>query len=176
MYCIVALLVATVAVAADGHDWKYFGSSGSTDAGDEWFCLPAEVKHLPGNKVQVWTEMIDSKKLRQYVIAQPHDGPVATSLRTKVSSGYVPPYAVVANLSAENAKSMILMEIVANTGALTPDGNGLYTLNCAEKTYRAEQMTFFDDDGNPAKSMPQTPWEAIAPGTVTDGLYSLVCK
>ena len=173
-----ALLVIPGLASSAGsvHDWKYFGSSSAAVTGEEWFYLPAEITHLPNATVRVWTESLSSHKMLEFASHQPQDGPFATELHAKVASGYVPPFAALMHLDQDKSGGIILAETVADSGEVTADGTGLFTLDCKHKKYRLEQATEFDTNGSVTGQEAVGKWQIVVPDTVVDSLYTMVCR
>jgi hypothetical protein len=175
---VLSLVVATFAEAdIYGHDWKYFGSSGTPKDGQEWFYLPAEVHHAADGSIEVWVEHFSSKALSDYAYGHLKDPTFVNTYQGLKAKGYTPPFAAQMHLSPQQAGEVTLFELAANQSGGVANGNNQFAIKCSDRTYRELAHTDYKPDGsvNEESSTPAATWIAPPPDSLMDGLVALVC-
>jgi hypothetical protein len=137
---------STVAKASDV-DWKLYGSS--TVDGDTDYCfydLRGAVE-TPDRHVRVWAKCLHGKAMDAIDKEKDFGGAILKNTARKIIDKYIPPIALVEDLSVEDAMHFSMFEETANVSGIKPAIRVFYELDCSKKMLRELSIEVFKVDG-----------------------------
>jgi hypothetical protein len=138
---VVITLFATFASAQTTNvDWKYYGRavvSGKTGK-IELTCFydASSIDHPTSGHVRVWTKCIDEKDMSNFDYNSDLGKKIIKATAQKMEDYYVPPYALIDDVSVDVMLILVGSEQIANLSYIQPVSRMFYELNCPEKMYR----------------------------------------
>ena len=137
----VITLFATFASAQTANvDWKYYGRavvSGKTGKIELTCFYDANtVDHPTSGHVRVWTKCIDEKDMSNFDYNSDLGKKIIKATAQKMEDNYVPPYALIDDVSVDVMLILVGSEQIANLSYIQPVSRMFYELNCPEKMYR----------------------------------------
>jgi hypothetical protein len=161
------------AQVATSSQWKFFGGSPSKAGDLTLFYSESDLTRLPTGILRVWT-----KGLRHNALEQAYkkmDKGLIDKVAAKIAHYYIPPYAMLKDLSQDELVDVVSSEELANAATIQPSIRILYELNCAERTYR-QLSVFLNMEGKTKTSSDVSQWDHIAPETNMASLSTLLCS
>jgi hypothetical protein len=92
----------------------------------------------------------------------------------KVARYYVPPVALVEDISADQAGWITLQEQIANLSYIQPSDSIFYELNCSERMYRELNYSMRQDGKRISRDRPSE-WKYLPPEGNLATLLKIVC-
>lgn len=128
--CILALALASSARAAD-IDWKLYG--GASVAGPS-FCFydASSAARTSNGYIRVWTKCL----ARSYLESAELGDKNAHDAAEKIIQEYVPPIIVIGKMEFKQIPEIVAAEETANLGAIEPQAQIFYEMNCSERMIR----------------------------------------
>ena len=138
---VVITLFATFASAQTANvDWKYYGRavvSGKTGKIELTCFYDANtIDHPTSGHVRVWTKCIDEKDMSKFDYNSDLGKKIIKATAQKMEDYYVPPYALIDDVSVDVMLILVGSEQIANLSYIQPVSRMFYELNCPEKMYR----------------------------------------
>jgi len=173
-FVLVLLGIAPCASAQLGDvDWKYFGGIEHKGATIISFYDEKGVVHGPNGRIEVWTKALAESDAGRILSATEPDKATAACAIEKIGADYVPPFAHVAELNADQMFDVVAYECVAMQTSIETKVRTMFELNCPARTLRVLSAYFKDSSGS--DSGKPSEWLHIAPETSVAWLAKLLC-
>jgi hypothetical protein len=148
-------------------NWQLHG----TTSNERCFYDSAGVQRRPDSLVRTWVKCLSQSEMDGIDIKQDYTGKIFNQAAEKVTRGYVPPLAIVAHYSSDDAIFIIAAEQIADISFLEPTARIFYELNCQERMLR--ELSISTRNGNASNKARS--WSYAAPETNGDRLLKLLC-
>jgi hypothetical protein len=165
---------STVATASDV-DWKLYGSS--TVDGDTDYCfydLRGAVQ-TPDGHVRVWTKCLHKKAIDAIDKEKDFGGAIIKNTARRIIDKYIPPIALVEDVSSDDAMHFAMFEETANVSGIQPAIRVFYELDCTKMMLRELSIEVFKVDGRIGSKHSASEWKYVAPETNGARLQTLLC-
>jgi hypothetical protein len=163
---------AGLAFAVDpAADWKLYAFT-ATKKQAALFYLDSELVRTPLGHVQVWMKGLDYMKLDKASNALHEKDEVFKNTVRRVGNKYVPPFAGVTKLSADQMMSIVMFEQLADEASISPTMRVLFEFDCPQKLFRTLSVI----GPQPARNGNAVgDWEHVPPESTIDTLSKLTC-
>ena len=160
----VLTLFATLASAQTADvDWKYYGRavvSGKTGKTELTCFFDANsIDHPTSGHVRVWTKCMDEKDMHSFDYHSDLGKKIIKTAAQKIIDYYIPPYAVIGDVSADTAQSIVGDEQLADLGYIQPFSRIFYEFNCPEKMSRELSISMLSGREDTPTNWQYTPTE-----------------
>jgi hypothetical protein len=172
----IALIIAgfaanlTAAKAAD-IDWKLYGISTYNGIQDLCFFDLNGVAQTSDQHVKVWIKCLHQQELEGVDISKDYGGKILNNAAQKIISGYMPPMALVEDVSKDLAVQIATMEETADLARLKPSARILYELDCSKLMLRELSTEILGENAHLGNE-----WKYIAPETNAARLQKILCE
>jgi hypothetical protein len=159
----VLTLFATLASAQTNVDWKYYGRAVLNERTGkiELTCFfdANSIDHPASGHVRVWTKCMDEKDMRKFDYHSDLGKKIIKATAQKIVDYYVPPYAVIYDVSIDTVKSMVGDEQLADLSYIQPISRIFYEFNCPEKMLRELSISMLSGSEDRPSNWRYTPPE-----------------
>jgi hypothetical protein len=173
---VLAVLAGTSACLAQvlNVDWKLFGTApGPT----ETMCF-YDAKSLakePDSKVRVWAKCISKKAMDDIDTESPLGKSIIHAAAERVAHYYVPPIALVQNVSQEDSVGIASYEASADLAGIQPEATVLYEIDCERGMARNLSVSINKNGQTGFNDHPGT-WFYTSPASSGAALQKIVCS
>lgn len=129
---------------------------------------------MPNAHVRVWAKCLREKDLDSVDIQKAFGGKILENTAQKVGSKYVPPFATVETVDADQRLTVTQYEVTADIGSLDPQASIFYELDCRGRMIR-ELSTSFQTGGKRGSSDKPGDWRYIPPEGNGARLLKILC-
>jgi hypothetical protein len=155
-------------------DWKYFG--GSTASGPEiiWFYDSVGVVREANAHIDVWTKGLLQPELKRIQKSKIEDKQFIDRVASKIVSGYVLPYASVTQVDRSEKITLMTLEDIADSAAISPKMRVLFELDCSGRLFRRLSISM-PREAKPVSLDTPGDWEHVPPETNIAALFKILC-
>ena len=159
----VITLFATFSAQTANVDWKYYGRavvSGKTGKIELTCFYDANtIDHPTSGHVRVWTKCIDEKDMSKFDYNSDLGKKIIKATAQKMEDNYVPPYALIDDVSVDVMLILVGSEQIANLSYIQPVSRMFYELNCPGKMYRELNISMLSGSEDTPSIWKNTPPE-----------------
>ena len=159
-----------VTAGAADVDWKMYGTA-SVEGGSVCF-YDANIIRTPG--LRVWTKCLLQKDMDALDADSEIGKKIVESAARKVVDGYIPPLAVLEDISFDQAIGVIQYEETAKLSGIQPHARFFYELNCSERMMR-RLSTYVRIKGRDSFNDNPSSWEYVPPEGTGATLLKILC-
>jgi hypothetical protein len=170
----VLTLFATLALAQTDVDWKFYGRAVLNERTGKielsCFLDANSIDHPTSGHVRVWTKCLDEKDMHNFDYHSDLGKKIIKAAAQKIVDYYIPPYAVIDNVSIDTVKSIVGDEQLADLSYIKPVSRIFYEFNCPEKMSRELSISMLS-----GREDRPTNWQYIPPESNGATLNKLLC-
>ena len=168
-------LFATLASAQTDVDWKYYGRAVLNERTGkiELTCFfdANSIDQPTSGHVRAWTKCLDEKDVNKFDYKSDLGKKIIKAAAQKVEDYYVPPYAVIDDVSFDNMLPLVTSEQLVDLSYIQPFSRIFYELNCPEKMSRELSISMLSGGTDRPSN-----WQYIPPEGNGANLNRLLCN